>query len=311
MGFFGRRRQEQEQADEALPFLTIGQAAEVRGLVRQAFAELGVEVTMHDDRAVDDSGRTFGLWNVAAACHEEPRGRRVWPRVVGGHVRRILAEFDAPDPFAELTEQDVATRTYVRFFEEGSVPVLDSFPHREFLPGVVELLALDLPESVAMYNRDNAERLGGYAALRDHAVRNLKALPVEQVEQVAGPRGSSFHVLAGESVYTAGKALLLPRLAAALTGEGPGELGWLLSVPNRHQVVWHCVRDDGVLGAVEGMATFARLGYSDSPGSVSPHVYWSDGTTVDQLTHDDDEGGVAIVVSPRFQEVLEAIAARG
>ena len=191
------------------------------------------------------------------------------------------------------------------------MPTLDTFPHRQFLPGVVELLALDLPESVAMYTHENAARLGGYAALREHAIRNLRELPVEQVERVDGPRGAAFHVLTDDSVYTAGTALLLPGLAERLTGDGPGELGWLMCVPNRHQVAWHCVLDDTVFGAVEGMATFARAAFGDAPGAISPHVYWSDGTTVDQLTQQDEAGRVSVVVPPRFQEVLERIVARG
>lgn len=310
MGFFSRLAGRQERPDAALPFLSRDQADQVRALVRRAFAEQGVEVTMHDDRAVDDSGGVYGLWNVATACHEDERGPAAWPGVVDDHVRRILAEMTGPDPFEGLTREEAAGRTYLRLFDESSVPALDDYPHREFLPGVVELLALDLPESVAIYGREHADRLGGFTTLRAHALRNLEALQVDAPERIECRGGGYFHLLDDESVYTSGKALLLPDLAGSLTGEPPGELGWLLSVPSRHLVGWHCVRDSRVLGTVEGMVSFALAAY-DAAGPVSPHVYWSDGTAYHQLTQHDEDGSVSIVVPPPFQAVLEQVARRG
>lgn len=307
MAIFSRLRPGQRRPDEALPFLDVGQADEVRSLVGQAFAELGIEATVRKDHVVDSSGRVFGLWNVATACHHDERGRPAWPDVVRDHVQRILHE-TAGDPFEGLDPEDVAARTYLRLWDEAALPDPDSYPHREFAPGIVELLALDLPDSVAIYDREHARRHGGFGALREHAVRNLSQLPVDELEQLEGPRDSSFHFLGGESVYTSGMAVLLPDLAARLVGEAPGPHGWLLSVPNRHQFAWHSVRDTSVFGAVEGLVTFAAMGYADAAGPVSPHVYWSDGHGYHQLTRHDDDGQVAIVVPPAFQETLEQIA---
>lgn len=310
MGLFSRRRADRGLPDEAFPFLRVEQADEVRSLAGRTFAELGIEVTVHQDHVVDSSDRVFGLWNVAAACHHDGRGRSAWPDVVHDHVQRILRGID-DDPFEELSPEDVAARTYLRLWDEASLPDLDSYPHREFAPGIVELPALDLPDSVAIYGREQARRHGGFGALRDHAVRNLSQLPADELEQLEGPRGSSFHFLGGESVYTAGMAVLLPHLATRLVGEEPGPHGWLLSVPNRHQLAWHSVRDTSVFGAVEGMATFASFGYGEAPGPVSPHVYWSDGQGYHQLTQHDGDGQVSIVVPPAFQKVLEEITRQG
>lgn len=311
MGLFGsRRRAGRGRPDEALAFLTGEQADEVRSLVARAFAELGIEVTVRPDHVVDSSGRVFGLWNVATACHHEERGRSAWPEVTRQHVRRILLEVET-DPFADLEPQDVADRTYLRLWDEASLPDRDTYPHQGFAPGIVELLALDLPDSVAIYTREQAQRYGGFGTLRQHALRNLARLPADELEQLAGPRGSTFHFLGGQSVYTSGLAVLLPELAQRLVGEAPGPYGWLLSVPNRHQLAWHSVRDAGVLDAVGAMATFAALGHGDGAGPVSPHVYWSDGTGYHQLTRHEGGGQVSIVVPPAFQEVLETIARQG
>lgn len=309
MGFFSRFTGRQERPDAALPFLSRGQADQVRTLVQRAFAEQGLQVSMHLDQAVDGSGTVYGLWNVASACHQDERGPGAWPAVVEDHVRRIVAEMTGPDPFEGLTREEAAGRTYVRLFEESTLPALDDYPHREFLPGVVELLALDLPGSVAVYGREDAARLGGPSTLRGHALRNLEALQVAPPERIECPRDGFFHLLEDDSVYTSGKALLLPDLAGRLTGEAPGELGWLLVVPNRHLVGWHSVRDVRVLGTVEGMANFARAAY-EAAGPVSPHVYWTDGTAYHQLTQHAEDGSASIVVPPGFQAALDEAVRR-
>ena len=64
--------------DDHLPFLTVAEADRVRFLVRQAFAGYGREVVVHAGHLRDDQGGEFGLWNVAAACHEAPRGEPAW-----------------------------------------------------------------------------------------------------------------------------------------------------------------------------------------------------------------------------------------
>ena len=317
MGIFGRRRRERPEPtppprpavpDEALPFLDVADAQRIRALVRTAFAERGIEVSVHAGHVADDSGRQFGLWNVAAACHQDDRGRAAWPALVATHVTRVLASMDAPDPFAAITPEQAAAQTFVRLYERDAIPRLDGYPHREFAPGLVEMLALDLPDTVAVYDEARAERLGGAEALRARGLVNLDHQPVEQLERLELPGdGGSFHVLLGESVHTASRALLMPRLATELTGHETGRHGWLLCVPNRHQVAWHLVRDARVLTVVPAMARFAALGFADAPGPLSPHVYWWDGAAYQQLSRLDDEGALAIVVSPQFQRVLEEL----
>ena len=92
-----------------------------------------------------------------------------------------------------------------------------------------------------------------------------------------------------------------------MTGELPTEHGWLMSVPNRHQVTWHVVKDASVVQVVSSMLHFTRLGYSDAPGPVSPHVYWWNGAEYEQLTQLAEDGTFSVRPSPRFQAMLEAL----
>lgn len=309
MPLFSRRRQP-DPPDPALPFLTEPQARELRGLVRSAFATRGLEVTVRADHVEDAAGRQYGLWNVAASCHDDERGRAAWPAVVDRHVQAVLAAMDAPDPFETMSDDELLASTYVRLYEAAGIPEPDRYPHVEFAPGLLAMLALDLPETVALMPRDVVTRLGGWQSAQERGLGNLRRERVDQQEVLQAPGGATFSVVLGESVYTASLALLLPERLREWGAPEPGPHGWLLSVPNRHQVVWHVLQDDSALAALHGMAVFARLGFEDSPGPLSPHVYWWSGTEYRQLTFDDEDGGRSIRVDAEFQAVLEALVPR-
>ena len=313
MALFKKRDKDYgREPDPELTFLTVDDGQRIRSLVREAFAAQGLEVTVYADHVRDAQGRQFGLWNVAAACHNDERGEKAWPGVVKKHVQQIIAALDAPSPFDGLSVEDAAARTYARLYEAAGLPVnLDDFPHIDFAPGLIEMLALDLPDTVAVYKKEHAERLGGWAKLREAGLANLRKEKADRLDKVEAPNDGYFHALMGESVYTASRALLMPGLAKELTGHEPGPDGWLLSVPNRHQVCWHVIRDIKVLPSINGMALFSRLGYSDAPGPLSPHVYWWSGTDYRQLTHYDEAGNVSVHVDPEFQAVLERLAESG
>jgi hypothetical protein len=308
VGIFKRKSPEAVTADSALTFFTYSKANEFRAIAREVFAEMGLEVQVHPGHAVDDSGREFGFWNIGAICYEQPQEK--WRGVIADHLQRVLASFEAPDPFDVLSSQDVERRTFARLYDEASIPGIDSYPHRELAPGIVEMLALDLPDTVAVFNHHNANKFGGWEALQKQGIENLRSLEIEQLETLPAPGGGTFNALLGESVYTASRALLLPDLATELTGQRVREqFGWLMSVPNRHQVVWHIIEDATVISVLNGLARFTALGYADAAGSVSPHVFWWNGTSYEQLTHVREDGGLGVLVSPAFQAVLESVTA--
>lgn len=311
MALFRRREHGGAGADPAFGFMSAADASEVRSLVRQALAERGLEVTVFGDHVVDASGSRFGLWNVMASCHNDQRGRAAWPGIVRDHIRKILHS-TATDPFASLTAKEAARRTYVRLYETASVPELRAGCYRDFAPGLVELLALDSPETVSMYPRQAVDRLGGWAALREYGLANLASERDDQrgLQPIAGPQGVHFQLLRGPSVYTASQALRMPDLAAELASETPGEFGWLLSVPNRNQLTWHMVNDISAAPSINAMAAFSLAGYKDAAGPLSPHVYWWDGSGYQQLTEVGSTGVIRVVAGREFQAVLERLAER-
>lgn len=295
--------------DPVFTFMSAADAGLVRSLVRAAFAEHGLEVNVLGDHVQGPSGRIYGLRNVMSSCHADERGRAAWPAIVRGHVRQVLASTAVParDLFEALTAGEAAQRTYARLYEAASVPDLAARPYRGFAPGLVEMLALDLPEAVTVYPREAVDRLGGWAVLHEHGMANLAGDRDDErvLKQFNGPQGGRFHLLMGSSVYTASQALRMPGLAAELAGEEPGEFGWVLSVPSRNELAWHMIRNTDAVLAIHSMAVFARRGYGDLPGPLSPHVYWWDGSGYQQLTGAGSaEDPVMVVADAEFSAVL-------
>lgn len=315
MGLFRRRRRGRvvhststptstAEPDKALPFFERSVADRFRALVGEVFSRAGLEVVVHPGQAVDAEGREFGLWNVAALCAD--LNERDWPATIEGHVDRVLSSWDAPSGFIGLERDEAHFRAYSRLMDPAGVPRLDEHPHQEFAPGIVEVIALDKPDSIELFDAERVREFGGFAALRASGITNLGQLQVEQVQHIDTGE-ARFDVLGGDSVFTASLALLMPGLAERLTGRRATEHGWLLCVPDRHQVAWHVIEDAGVLAAVNTMAGFATQAYATMPGPLSPHLYWWDGSSYQQLTSIADDGRISITVGGRFQAMLEAV----
>ncbi|MFI6645041.1 hypothetical protein [Streptomyces sp. NPDC050504] len=296
--------------DAEFSFFSADEGTRFRGEVRAAFAEQGLEVDVYADVVTDSGGRQFGLGNLAAVCHNDERGPRGWPALIRRHVGMVLRTMDAPSALDTMAPEQIRAQLYPRVVgAEGLDP--QSFGYaRSVAPGLYEILALDLPESVMMLTDEALEPLGEFQALREQALYNLRGLPVEMHETVEDDDGSRFEVLAGESFYTASRVLALDLVVPQVTGAVLPADGALVAMPFRHQLVFHAIHDTGMLSALNAMAGFAAAGFADTPGAISPYVYWWRGGTMTQLSDRDDEGdGLRIVIGEEFQELLERLVA--
>jgi hypothetical protein len=295
VGLFNRN--EREPADETLPELTVGGAQRLRDLVRGSMAVSGYEVTVYAGHVEDADGRQFGLGSLARRLADPRLPAKRWPSVVDDHVRRLLASVDGPDEFDVPTE-DLLDRTYLRLYEAGSLPDGDWWSYgREVLPGVLELLALDLPDSVATFNDEQVAK-HGLDRLRTAGIANLRR---EEVEERATYEG--VEILVG-SMFMASTVLVLRDIVLRTTGEARLPNGVLVAVPFRHQLLYHVPRDVGVVDALNAMAGNAAAGYETEVGPISPHVYWWYDGGFQQITHRDDDGRIEVHVAGGFGEVL-------
>lgn len=308
MAMFGRRRDETPQPlpDDTFPYLTTAQASWFRGLVRQGFAEAGLEVTVHADHVVDAQGREFGLSNAAALCHNDDRGETAWPTIVREHARRVVGAVDAPSPFDTMSAAELLASTYVRLMPAADIAPLElSYPPM-FCDGVVAVLNVDLPESVTIYDDEHVEKFGPFDDLYRAGIANLRAVAFDD-HHVVEHEGGRIDVLLGSSMFVASTILVLPDVVARYGGGIVEEYGVFVAAPFRHQLVFHVIRDASALASLNVLAGFALAGYADSVGPLSPEVFWWRRGEFRKLT-EHDEDGISIQVDPDLAAMFEALA---
>ncbi|MFJ9209471.1 hypothetical protein CU044_2810 [Streptomyces sp. L-9-10] len=310
MGLFRRgpkRDSRDTPRDLAFSFFSVDEAALFRSQVREAFAEHGLEVTLYADQVTDSAGRQFGLGNLAAVCHHDERGPRVWGDLARRHAGMVLRTMDSPSALDTLPPEQIRAQLYPRVISEDGLDPQTFGYARSVAPGLYEVLALDLPESVMMLTDEALEPLGRLQHLRDRALSNLQELPIEGHETVKDSDGMRFEVLLGDSFYTASRVLALDTVVPKVTGRPVPPDGALVAMPFRHQLAFHVIHDTSIIPTLNAMTAFAASGYEDAPGAVSPYVYWWRAGTLTQLSARDGEG-LRIVVGDDFHELLERLA---
>jgi hypothetical protein len=196
-----------------------------------------------------------------------------------------------------------------RVYDHASLP--DPLLHtyaRELAPGLVEVLALDLPDSVAVFRDEHVESCGGLLALRAVGMVNLAAEPVEHHKVVHTPEGAELHAFTGNSMFVASKVLLLEQLLGEVVGLTETPDGVLVALPNRHELVLHVPRDASAVHALHTLAAYTAETFAETPGPLSPFVYWWRKGTFIQVTDTDSAGGIRVDVPAELGEVLARLA---
>ncbi|MCX4767886.1 hypothetical protein OG562_44495 [Streptomyces sp. NBC_01275] len=262
----------------------------MRTFVREAFAERGIEVTVEPGRVTTDSGWRFGLSNLATVCHQDSRGPRRWRTLVDEHVDRVVRSMNGPQALRALPRERLLAQLYPRFIP-GDPALVKAFGYGPpSVPGLLEVLALDLPETVDMLTADSLSGLGEITALRDRAFQNLRAVRVDKHKTVRDKDGSHFEVLTGGSYFIASLALVLDEVVRRYAKDASAPDGMLVTLPHRHQLAFHIIRDGSVAPSLHTMARFAAAGFEQSPGALSPSVFWWHKGSFTQVATQDNSG---------------------
>jgi len=262
-------------------------AASFRALVHDAFAKAGRPVALGPNNAHDESGRRYGLWNLASACHDaaEAGDRASWPAMIAAHVRRVTSVPD--DVFEGLTAGEARSRVYARLVPTQSPHVARASYAQQVVPGVSRILAFDMPETVASISDEQAERLGGVAALWAAGLASLRVLPVEHQEQVALPDGGHFVGLTGDSVFTASRVLVMADLLRQMGVAFDPRFGVVVAMPHWRTVAVRALTGESApaLLSIGHVARFAEMSFAGERGQISPYAYsWRDGQWASSAT---------------------------
>jgi hypothetical protein len=273
--------------DGEFEFLSEAEAARLRAFVREAFAERDIEVTVEPGRVTTDFGWRFGLSNLAAVCHSDSRGPRYWRTLVDEHVDGVIRSLDASQALKALPRERLLAQLYPRFIPSDPARLKAFGYGPPSVPGLLEVLALDLPETVHMLPADSLSDLGDITTLRNRAFQNLRAVRVDKHKVVRDKDGTHFGVLMGSSYFIASLALVLDEVVRRYTKDATAPDGILVALPYRHQLAFHVIRDRGVAPSLHTMARFAAVGFEQRPGALSPSVFWwHEGSFTEVATQD-------------------------
>jgi len=268
--------------DEYLSYLTVGEAQELRRLVEAAFARAGHDVTVYVDHVEDRRGTTFGLWNIAAFCRGADPSE--WAGLIDEHVQRVTTP---PVGLGELTLDELEAALHLRLVAAGSVADPDGLGYaRQVAPGLLEVLAVDLPDSVEPLPREALAGLGTLRDVLELARDNLRAVLTgdDLTARTITGAGGSLTLVTSPSYFTASLALVLPDAIERLTGEVDRGDGVLVAVPDRHELLYLVIGDPQAADALDEMSGMARWAFEQASGPLSPDVFWVRARRWEQLT---------------------------
>ncbi|MGW7364313.1 immunity 49 family protein [Streptomyces sp. NPDC054841] len=290
--FFRSKGKGSAAPDPHLPALSIEQAEHLRDLVREYHSGRGIPVTVAGGTVTASQG-TSSLYNLAEFC------RRADPRAWSQLVEQRFNALDNAAQAPMETPDQILPRAYLRLAPDDALPpeAAASFQYaRHVAPGLLETLALDLPDSVRLLD-DKAVARVGLEQLRAAGRANLVKEPVEY-EVTRTESGAELHIVSGESMFVASKALVLDDFYRSVAGRELPVEGALFTVPSRHYLAFHPIEDHHVVDAVNDLAAFGLGAHQDNPGPLSPRVYWWHKGVVSCLTHIDEATRSFSIVPP-------------
>jgi hypothetical protein len=238
--------------------------------------------------------------NLARTVGDLPRQQ--WRDAVATHFDQMLPPGGRP-----TIPENLEDELYLRLVSASAIEPSwrDQVP--EFVPGVLTAPATYAGRAVAMHF--DIDSLGvPWAELSRMGLANLRRLQ-DQVELVREPgdNGAEVAMLTG-GMFTASRALVLDTvLRESLRVENP-PFGCLVGMPARDMLLIHVLRDQTVPNAFCMLARLASCFFADSPGPLSPHVYYVAENEWQQVT-DYSTGIAQLRGGGRFSEALRRLGA--
>src|SRR5919197_1570158 len=240
----------------------------------------------------------MALGNIAQRGHAAPRA--YWPEMISTHLDRAVTMNEA----IEMDPAQSRALLRARFVDSAYLGQFAwELAQREVADGLHLVLAHDLPTMVSTPSRGDVLALGDEDELFALALEQTRAEepPDPDRYDLPNPDGSTVAVwlVSGESFFTATHALWAEELAGP-----PSSHGVLVTVPNRHTLLVHPIRDLGVMAAVNHMLELTRRMHAEGPGSISDGVFWLRDGALMRLPHRVEDARLVVAPPEEFLEVL-------
>lgn len=245
--------------------------------VRGYFARQSIEVEIGDGTvqpAHEDFPGPLGLSNIGQVCAASPRSE--WGAIVANHFDTMRAVMRSPMQNGEaiMTLARARSSLAIRLWDETTDSIRDiRAPKRAFIPGLVAVLCIDLPQAIKSVSE---EELAAWDEdvdeLFEQAIRNaVDTVAPEFAEHDLGEAGGGARIVAvtADSYFTAVLALDLNTLRDRF-----GRLGAFVSLPTRHMILMTPLDAPDQLSAIGPLANITMQAERAGPGSVSARVWW-------------------------------------
>lgn len=283
-----------DRSDDSVPgwatFFDGEEYEEFMEVVADDLARRG-DVTIEDGVAeleIDGGGQhRLGLQNLAQLCNQVERDQ--WQDLVREHFDRVIVSTHTHDLEAIGRDYDqVKSIVKVRLYARESLGELtESTIHRDMGEDLVSVLVYDLPDAVATVPTEAPTHWpASLDEVFELALANVLAQDEVETEVLDLDDGTRFTVMVGESFFVTSHLLVLEKYLDPLS-----PMGALVSVPNRHTLLFAPILDLTVVDTLHAMAILAHRRHAEGPGSLSPLLYWwRDGTLLALPTEIDDDG---------------------
>lgn len=248
----------------------------------------------------------WGLQNLSQVCHQNKK--RDWRRVVAGHIDAMLAAREQQAMVKELAKDFTRARGLLRLrlYPDDFAPELAAETiFFEPAEGVRAVLCFDLPTSVASVSRTDAKVWGkSDEDLFAIALQNVRAHERVEIDSQEVKDGVSVQMLFGDSHFTSCHALFLREYL----GEGAVH-GAVVAIPHRHVLLFHPIRDVGVVLAINALITMAFGMHAEGPGSITPDLFWWREGKFTRLPSSVKPDGITFTPPDEFVDLLNALSA--
>ncbi len=257
-------------------FFTPAEYGQFSYMLELELAKRGLERESEDSGLVRPKGGDptdrWGLLNLAQICRDKPAGE--WSSLIAAFFEDIIrVEMSASQILETLRSFDkVRAQLKLRLQPEDYLqhPHVGSLVLERIASGIVGLLVCDLGQVNVSIPSDLPERWGVsreelFALAKQNVRAEGKLMQLEGLPM----NGAEIDFFSGHSNYGATHVLWFEEYCERATGYGA-----LLTVPNRHMVFCHMIRDQRVFEAVELLKMVTEQAYEDGPGSISQEIYW-------------------------------------
>jgi len=287
------------------PFFSEAEYERFIGLTARALGPHSASLSLNRGEAklrIDGELQSISLRELARKCHiSDPQH---WDEVVTEHVDRLLN----PKSKALLAGLGADFAKAQALLKAQLVP--DSFVRPDWVQGenyqalgggLNIALVYDLPETVTTVPMEHFRSWARpFVEVLGIAISNVKgvkpALVPEQTDSA-----SSVLMLEGESFFVCSHALWVHEYPQARSDHGV-----LFTVPSRHVVQFHPIRDARAYEAMRVLALTARTLVSELPFPISANVFWSRGGKISPVPFSFfDAQGVPVLVSDDAKQIAQ------